>query len=313
MAERMTVTLQRLLQSGRTLVLASAPGVVYARMMERAGVDCFFVGTDLIIGTLTGLPDGGAVTLQETVWLDGFIARAVNIPVIADGDTGFGSILAMRRAIGDLIRAGVAGVRFEDQAAVTKRGVGSPTVELAPLDEAVARVRCAVLTKKELDPDFVCIAKTDANSAPHGGGFEEAMRRLKAYKQAGADVLMFGHPHSVEEIRQARARLDGPLIIGSSPLPEVQTVEEHQALGLAIAWYSDLLAFHQSVTSWDYLEAVRQDGWKVYLDFKKKHKDHPHGRVARDASAREIRRLEEMVWSAEAMERLYGSGKTDKS
>ena len=108
MTERMTTKLQRLVHSGRTIVLASAPGAIYAQMMEQIGVDCFFVGTNLILGSLLGVPDAGVVTLTEAAWFDGFIARSVNTPVIADGDTGFGSILAIRRTVQELIRAGVA-------------------------------------------------------------------------------------------------------------------------------------------------------------------------------------------------------------
>jgi len=103
--------------------------------------------------------------MSECVEIAGWIADSVTIPVIMDGDTGHGGIMAVRRMVRECIRRGIAGVRIDDQPIEGKRKTQSAGVEVVPLDLAIARYRAAVDMKNELDPNFVVMAQCYARDA----------------------------------------------------------------------------------------------------------------------------------------------------
>src|SRR6266567_2550792 len=145
------------------------PSASCARIMEKAGCEVGFVGTGGVVGAYTGLADVGALTMLECVTVAGWIAQAVKFPVIKDGDTGHGGIMAVRRMVRECIRAGIAGVRIDDQPIEGKRKTQSAGVEVVPLEQAIARYRAAVDMKNELDPAFVIMAQCYARDAVNGG------------------------------------------------------------------------------------------------------------------------------------------------
>ena len=136
--------------------------------MEKAGCEVGFVGTGGVVGAYTGLADVGALTMLECVQVAGWIAQAVKFPVIMDGDTGHGGIMAVRRMVRECIRAGIAGVRIDDQPIEGKRRTQSAGVAVVPLEQAIARYRAAVDMRNELDPDFVVMAQCYARDAENG-------------------------------------------------------------------------------------------------------------------------------------------------
>ena len=148
--------------------------------MEKAGCEALFVGTGGVVGAYTGLADVGTATMTECVTIAGWIADSVSIPVIMDGDTGHGGIMAVRRMIRECIRAGIAGIRIDDQPIEGKRKTQSAGVEVVPLDQAIARYRAAVDIKNELDPNFVVMAQCYARDAVgrHPGGYDRAAAGL---------------------------------------------------------------------------------------------------------------------------------------
>src|SRR3954447_23054972 len=185
----------------RVLAVLHPPTAAHARIMERAGCETLFVGTGGVVGAYTGLADVGTATLSECVEIAGWIADSVSIPVIMDGDTGHGGIMAVRRMVRECIRVGIAGIRIDDQPIDGKRKTQSAGVEVVPLDQAIARYRAAVDMKNELDPKFVVMAQCYARDAANGG-LEDCLQRLKAYKDiARVDWVQLESPHSVEEIR----------------------------------------------------------------------------------------------------------------
>ncbi|HIN34392.1 MAG TPA: hypothetical protein EYM75_01410 [Dehalococcoidia bacterium] len=103
-----------------------------------------------VVGSYTGMEDVGTATLNECVQIAGWIARSVGFPVILDGDTGHGGIMAVRRMVEDCIREGIAGVRIDDQPIKEKRGTGTADVEVQLLDVVLTRYRAAVDRKREL-------------------------------------------------------------------------------------------------------------------------------------------------------------------
>src|SRR5499425_444551 len=189
----------------RVLAVLHTPSAALARIMELGGCEAGFVGTSGVVGAYTGLADVGTATMTECVTIAGWIAQTVKFPVIMDGDTGHGGIMAVRRMVRECIRAGIAGVRIDDQPIEGKRRTQDAGLAVVPIDQAIARYRAAVDMKNELDPDFVVMAQCYARDAVNSS-FDDALKRLKAYKeQGGVDWVQLESPHSVEEIRRARA------------------------------------------------------------------------------------------------------------
>src|ERR1700694_35779 len=195
----------------KVLAVLHPPTAAHARIMERAGCEALFVGTGGVVGAYTGLADVGTATMTECVTIASWIADSVSIPVIMDGDTGHGGIMAVRRIVRECVRFGVAGIRIDDQPIEGKRKTQSAGMEVVPLDQAIARYRAAVDMKNELDPDFVIMAQCYARDAANGG-LDDCIARLKAYREvAGVDWVQLESPHSIDEIKLARAAVQGPL------------------------------------------------------------------------------------------------------
>ena len=162
--------LRRLIhRKDRVLSVLHPPNATCARIMEKAGCEVGFVGTGGVVGAYTGLADVGSLTMLECVTVAGWIAQSVDFPVIMDGDTGHGGIMAVRRMVRECIRAGIAGVRIDDQPIEGKRRTQSAGVTVVPLDQAISRYRAAVDMKNELDPDFVIMAQCYARDAENSG------------------------------------------------------------------------------------------------------------------------------------------------
>lgn len=290
----------------RVLVVLHPPTATHARIMEQAGCEAGFVGTSGVVGSYTGLADVGTATMTECVQIAGWIAQSVSFPVIVDGDTGHGGIMAVRRMVRECIRAGIAGIRIDDQPIEGKRKTQSAGVEVVPLEQAVARYRAAVDMRNELDPEFVVMAQCYARDAANGG-LEDCIRRLRAYRnEAGADWVQLESPHSQEEIKRARAAVEGPFSFMKGKLPRYLTLDEHLALGVNIAWYP---AFTHHVTwaaLWDFMQEFQKRGVAAWDDFAASRRDRPYpvpevGPQGEGASKQ--RELEERYFSADALKK----------
>jgi 2,3-dimethylmalate lyase len=232
-----TAKLQELIKrQGKVLAVLHPPTAALARVMQAQGCEVGFVGTGGVVGGYTGMADVGTIGLGECVQIAGWIAESVNFPVMMDGDTGHGGIMAVRRMVRDCIRAGIAGVRIDDQPIEGKRKTQSAGMEVVPIEQAVARYRAAVDMKNELDPDFVVMAQCYARDASNSS-FDDCLKRLRAYREdAGVDWVQLESPHSTEEIEAARRVVDGPFSFMKGKLPRYLSFEEHLALGVSIAW-----------------------------------------------------------------------------
>jgi 2-methylisocitrate lyase-like PEP mutase family enzyme len=260
----------------RVLAVLHPPTASHARIMERAGCEALFVGTGGVVGAYTGLADVGTATLSECVEIAGWIADSVKIPVIMDGDTGHGGIMAVRRMVRECIRRGIAGVRIDDQPIEGKRKTQDAGVEVVPLDQAVARYRAAVDMKNELDPDFVVMAQCYARDAANGG-LDDALIRLKAYREAaGVDWVQLESPHSVEEIKTARAAVEGPFSFMKGRLGRYLGLDEHLALGVTIAWYPGFTHHVTWAALWDFMTAFEARGVAAWEEFVESRKDRPY-------------------------------------
>jgi len=269
--------LQQLIhRRGQVLSVLHPPSATLARIMEKSGCEALFVGTGGVVGAYTGLADVGTATMTECVQIAGWIAGSVATPVIMDGDTGHGGIMAVRRMVRECIRAGIAGVRIDDQPIEGKRRTQSAGVEVVPLEQAIARYRAAVDMKNELDPNFVIMAQCYARDAANGG-LDDALRRLAAYEtEAGVDWVQLESPHSTDDIRLARAAVSGPLSFMKGKLPRYLSLEEHLALGVTIAWLPGFTHHVAWAALSDFMADFSRRGIAAWEDFVKSRENRPY-------------------------------------
>jgi 2-methylisocitrate lyase-like PEP mutase family enzyme len=297
---------QLLARRDKVLVVLHPPTATHARIMEQAGCEAGFVGTSGVVGSYTGLADVGTATMTECVQIAGWIAQSVSFPVLVDGDTGHGGIMAVRRMVRECIRAGIAGIRIDDQPIEGKRKTQSAGVEVVPLEHAIARYRAAVDMKNELDPGFVIMAQCYARDAANSG-LDDCIRRLQAYrKDAGVDWVQLESPHSVEEIKRARAAVEGPLSFMKGKLPRYLGLDEHLALGINIAWYPGFTHQVMWAALWDFMQDFQRRGIAAWEDFQASRKDRPYPRPdvgPQGEGGEKQRELEEKYLSAAALKK----------
>ena len=259
----------------RVLAVLGAPNAFHAKIMEANGVEACFVGTSITGGNYTGLPDVGILSSTECVGIARWIARSVEIPVILDGDTGHGGIMAVRRLVRECVEAGLAGLRLDDQPLEQKRRTMSEGISVISRDEAVTRYRAAVDAKNEIDPDFVIMAQCYARNAVNGG-MAELLKRLRLYeKTARVDWVQFEAPHSVAEIKRARTVVKGPFSAMKGQLPRALTLDEHKALGLNAAWYTFLPDQVLKISAWAFLQSFKKKDVMAWEEFTQAHQGTP--------------------------------------
>jgi 2-methylisocitrate lyase-like PEP mutase family enzyme len=284
--------------------------------MEAAGAEAGFVGTSGVVGSYTGMEDVGTATLNECVQIAGWIARSVRFPVILDGDTGHGGIMAVRRMVEDCIREGIAGVRIDDQPIEGKRGTGTAGMEVQSLDVVLTRYRAAVDRKRELDPNFVVMAQCYVAEASNGG-FEESLVRMKAYKELGeVDWVQLTAPRSVEQVNRARAAVDGPFSIMQGYMDPPLSNEELLALGINLAWMPRPTHDVTYVALYDFIKDFMERGTSAWVDFQEQHKDNPYLSGALKIGGVEVakqRELEEKYLSQDSLEKYERSAGRDHS
>ena len=192
---RKTTRLKKLLTDKALLVAPGAYDVLSAKVIEMAGFDAVYMTGYGTSASILGEPDVGLLTMNEMVEHARNIAQAVDIPVLADGDTGYGNPLNIRRTVSEYERAGVCAIQLEDQVFPKRCGhmLGRKVIAM---EEMVQKIKAA--TDARQDDDFVIIARTDARTS---FGLEEALRRGKAYSEAGADVIFIESPENVEELK----------------------------------------------------------------------------------------------------------------
>jgi carboxyvinyl-carboxyphosphonate phosphorylmutase len=210
------------------LVAPGAYDALSARLIAQAGFPAVYMTGFGTAASVLGQPDVGLLTMSEMVARAAALASVVgDLPLIADADTGYGNPLNVQRTIREYERAGVAGLHIEDQVWPKKCG-HMEGKQVIPMEEMAQKVRAAVDARQ--DPDFVIIARTDANAV---NGLEDALQRGRAYREAGADVIFIEAPRSIEELQAiAQAFIDTPLLFnwaesGKTPLlslPEIQTL-----------------------------------------------------------------------------------------
>jgi isocitrate lyase len=157
-----------------------------AQIAERVGMKAIYL-SGYSVALANGWPDMGLLTMSEVTRTASMVASAVDVPIIADADDGYGNALSTIRTVQEFVKTGVAGVHLEDQRFPKRCGhIAGKTV--VSREEAIGKFRAAVDTRNRLDPDFVIIARTDAYGAV-GGSLDEAIWRGRAYADAGVDLV----------------------------------------------------------------------------------------------------------------------------
>src|SRR5579862_6473006 len=232
----MTEQFRKLLRRDGMITAPGAYDCITARLIEQAGFEAVYMTGAGTAATL-GYPDYGLVTMSEMADNAGRIVSAVNVPVIADADTGYGNELNVARTVREYERRGVAGLHIEDQGFPKKCGHLDNKV-LISLDEYLAKIRAAVAARR--DPDFLIIARTDARAVL---GFDEAIRRANAALAVGADMAFVEAPQTMEEVAAVPRLVKGPCLLNvvwRGKTPEV-AFGEAERMGYRLAIVPGLL------------------------------------------------------------------------
>jgi 2,3-dimethylmalate lyase len=250
--------LRELLAGPGPLVAPGAYDALSARLIEQAGFDVVYMTGFGTTASLLGRPDVGLLSGSEMVDNARRLVAAVEVPVIADADTGYGNAVNVVRTVRDYERAGVAGLHLEDQVSPKRCGhlAGKAVIDTA---EMVGKIRAAVAART--DPDLVLIARTDA-AAVHG--LADALDRARAYAEAGADLLFVEAPTSEADLTRVAEELRGvaPLVFNwaeggrTPPLPLSRIAE--LGFGLVLFPIGALLAATAGIRS--LLATLRADG-----------------------------------------------------
>jgi len=196
--------LRQLLSEPDIIVMPGCFDAISAKLIERAGFRATFMSGSAVSAARIGVPDTGLISYSEMVDQGRNICSAVSIPVIGDGDTGYGNALNVKRTVRGYADAGFACIMIEDQVAPKRCGHtrGKQTVSRK---EAFARVQAAVDARRE-GANILIMARTDANATE---GFEEAILRAKAFVDIGADITFLEAPRNEEEMRAYGERVPG--------------------------------------------------------------------------------------------------------
>lgn len=227
---RKTTRLKSLIARPEILIMPGAYDPISARLIELAGfeaVQCTGLG---ITAASLGLPDFSVLGMSDMAARTAHIVRATELPVMADGDNGFGNAVNTYLAVREFEACGAAGINLEDQQ-MPKRCGHLPGKRIIPTAEMAQKIRAAA--EACVDPDFVINARTDSLAI---GGLEEAVRRGKAYLEAGATMIFVDGADSETTIARLVEEIPGPLAVNmveGGKTPRGLTIERLQALGVA--------------------------------------------------------------------------------
>ncbi len=223
--------LRQLLAAGAPVLAPGAYDALSARLVEQAGFDCAYMTGFGTTASLLGRPDVGLLGGAEMAAHVRRLVQAIDVPLVADADTGYGNAINVVRTVQDYEQAGVAALHIEDQI-LPKRCGHMGGKQVIPCGEMVGKLQAAAAARR--DPDLVLIARTDARAME---GLDAAIARARAYREAGADLLFVEALESVEEIEVVTRELaDEQLVFNwaeggkTPPLPYERLVELGYAL-----------------------------------------------------------------------------------
>ena len=227
-----------------------------ARLVERAGFPAAYMTGYGASASVLGRPDIGLMTMSEMVAQARNMAAAVDIPLVVDGDTGYGGILNVIRTVEEFEAAGVAAIQLEDQV-FPKRCGHMEGKQLIPRPEMAAKIRAAVAARRS--EDLLIIARTDARAV---AGLKDAIERARAYADAGAHILFVEAPETIPEMEEIAASIDRPLVanmveMGRTPFLSAEALEK---IGYKIVIYPVSTLFAATKAMMRLLQRLKKDG-----------------------------------------------------
>lgn len=297
-----TTLLKKMLNDPEILVMPGAYDCLSAKIVEMVGFKAVQMSGYGFAAWLLGQPDVGLMGFEEVLDHTRNICNAVGIPVMADGDTGYGNAINVIRTMREFEQAGAAGINLEDQV-WPKRCGHMAGKEVIPAEEMVKKIEAAAWARR--DGDFVINARTDAR-AMHGP--EEVVRRAELYWKAGADLIFLEAPQSLDELKFYSSRivsngircsvnmLDG----GRTPLV---TFKELEGMGFARVSVPVLTIYAAAKGVYDAVSQLHRDGTNKYLQDK----IFPFAEFNKLIGLPQIRELEARFLPAEKITEKYGS------
>jgi 2-methylisocitrate lyase-like PEP mutase family enzyme len=239
------------------IVIPGLQDMIAAAMAEKVGFDIVYGTGYWLTASSLGLPDAGIATYTQMLDRMATLVRTSKGAVIADADTGYGGLLNVHHTVRGYEAAGVTAIQLEDQEFPKKCG-HTPNKRCVPMQDMVEKIQVAAEAREDKD-NFLIIARTDTRASL---GVDEAMRRLEAYAEAGADILFFEAPQSEEEMRQACAAFDKPMLAnmadgGKTPILPAKVLEE---IGFALAIYPSLTSLSAAAAMERALSHLKDSG-----------------------------------------------------
>jgi 2-methylisocitrate lyase-like PEP mutase family enzyme len=250
--ERMTTRLRHLLAENDYLMAPCAFDALSARAIEAAGFQVAGTTGYGMHGVMLGAPDTGLLALNETVSALSKMQNAVQIPILADGEGGYGNAINVIRMVREYEKTGVGGFFIEDQ----EQPPNCPFIQKTTLitrEEMIGKIQAAVAARQ--DPDLVIVARTDAP-------FEEAIDRANAYLEAGADMVKI-IPKTHEELLKLPGRVHGPIHLGlyaGKGINDGMTAKDCGELGYKIITFPMSCLFAETAALLSILRYIHEKG-----------------------------------------------------
>jgi len=239
MAQNSAQKLRTLLESPDILVAPVISDPLSARLCHEAGFPLGLLGGFGIAAIGYGMPDAGLIDFTEVVTaVHNTCSANPDFPVIADGDTGYGNAMNVRRTVKEFARAGAAVILIEDQVWPKKCGHYGGKREIIPREEARMKIRAAVEARNEIGSDMLILSRTDARGAVN---FDEAMARCEAFAAEGADIIFAEALETEAELKEFGQRFKHPKLANMMPKTPVRSRKDLKAMGFNIVTYNVLI------------------------------------------------------------------------
>ncbi|AUV80799.1 carboxyvinyl-carboxyphosphonate phosphorylmutase [Salinigranum rubrum] len=258
--------LRALLESDGIVVSPGVHDPLSARVAEEVGFDLVAMtgnGTSL---AKVGQPDVGVLTLTEMVENAKYIQQAVDVPIISDADNGFGNAVNVTRTVREFAAAGVGAIHIEDQVFPKRCGFVEGK-RVVSKEEAVGKFRAAADIRDECGSEMVLIARTDARGAPEGT-LDDAIDRVNAYCEAGADVAFVQGAKDVDELERVAREVDAPLLYNCSGGSPVVSIERADELGYDVVIFPRLSTLPTITALFERFGQLRAEGMDAWTETK---------------------------------------------
>jgi 2-methylisocitrate lyase-like PEP mutase family enzyme len=254
------MSLRARLQSGEILVAPGAYDALTARLLEQAGFEAVYRGGYAASAAAFALPDLGITTLTDMVDHLRRMTNAIDVPVIADADTGYGEVPQVVHTVHELEAAGAAAIQFEDQV-FPKRCGHMEGKKVIPAEEMVIKLRAAIDARR--NPETVIIARSDATAVT---GLDDAIARSRMYADAGADVIFIDAPTCEDDLKAiASGGINAVLMVNVSEYGKTPDLgaQRFQELGFGLLIYPSSTLFAAAQSTKELAAQLKADGSTV--------------------------------------------------